>query len=219
MLTESTEMYLITIYRHTQNQTHASVSDVADTLGLHHSSVSEKARRLVEQGYAHHDPEGLTLTAAGERVALNVLRKHRLMKTFMVGMLGYPLDDVYDEACRLEHAMSDRMADALEALLGNPEVDPHGYPIPTPDGRVTTVRYKTLNDFMAGDRVVVRRVDALNHEKLSYLQQLGLIPGATVTITEIAPFDGPLTLQIAGDGDRVVAIAPSLAQEIEVSAG
>lgn len=215
MLSESTEMYLITVYRLTTNATYASTSDIASRLGVNISSVSEKVKRLTEQGYLAHEPrEGIQLTTEGQRVALNVLRKHRLVKAFLVNMADYPIDEVYDEACRLEHAISDRLADSLEKLLEYPDVDPHGYPIPTRDGKVHDVTYESLNNVKVGDAVVIRRVEPLNQEKLAYLRELGLVPGARAEVVDIAPFEGPISLQIDG---QTIAIAPSLAQEVEIS--
>jgi len=218
MLSESTEMYLITVYRLTDDgRPFASITETANMLGIKHSSASEKVRRLAEQGYLRHDQrEGVALTDEGRRIAVNVLRKHRLIKTYMVNLGGYTLDEVYDEACRLEHAITDRFADSLERLLNYPEVDPHGYPIPTRDGQVARLNYASLNDFSPGDVVIVRRIEAHNQEKLTYLRELGLVPGAAVTVESIAPFDGPLMLRIAGR-PSFVHIAPSLAQEVEVS--
>jgi len=215
MLTESTEMYLITVYRLTTDATYASASDIASRLGVNISSVSEKVKRLTEQGYLAHEPrEGIQLTTEGQRVALNVLRKHRLIKSFLVNMAGYPIDEVYDEACRLEHAISDRLADSLEKLLEYPDVDPHGYPIPTRDGYVHNVTYESLNNVKVGDTVVIRRVEPLNQEKLAYLRELGLVPGARAEVLDIAPFEGPISLRLSG---KIIAIAPSLAQEVEIS--
>jgi DtxR family transcriptional regulator, Mn-dependent transcriptional regulator len=214
-MTESTEMHLITIYRLTEEQQTASIGDIAAMLGIHHSSVSEKVKRLKEQGLVQHEHhEGVSLTEDGRRIAISVLRKHRLVKTFLVQMAAYPIDEVYDEACQLEHVISDRLADRLEEMLGNPQVDPHGYPIPDRDGSVAVLNYRSLNDHSPGETVVIRRVDALQQDKLTYLRQLGLTPGTQVKIEEIAPFDGPLTLVV---GEQTVVIAPSLAQEIEVS--
>lgn len=214
MLSEATEMYLITIYRLTDDASQTSISDIATMRGIHHSSVSEKVQRLAEQGYVDHEVGGsVALTERGRRVALNVVRKHRLIKTFLVQMAEYSIDEVYDEACRLEHAISDRLADKLEEILSHPAVDPHGYPIPARDGQVAEVRYASLNDYAPGDTVVVKRIEALDQEKLSYLRQLGLVPGTSVQITRIEPFDGPLILDVDG---QMVAVAPSLAQEIEV---
>lgn len=214
MLSESTEMYLITIYRLTVDEPEASISDVARLMGVHHSSASEKVKYLGDKGYVKHELHGgVTLSDEGQRIAVNVLRKHRLIKTFLVNKAGYSIDDVYDEACRLEHAISDRLANALESMLDFPDVDPHGYPIPAQDGSIAEVHYRTLNDYAPGDKVIVRRVNALDQEKLSYLRQLGLVPDTPVNIQRIEPFDGPLILDVNG---KTIAIAPSLAQEIEV---
>lgn len=213
MLSESTEMYLITIYRLIDRGDEAHISDIAEGLTLHHSSVSEKVKRLAEQGYVNYAEDGIRLTDQGKKVAVNVLRKHRIVKTFLVQVVGYPIDEVYDEACRLEHVISERLTDGLEKLLDYPDTDPHGYPIPRKDGTISAQQYQTLNDFTTGDYVTVKRVDALQHEKLTYLRQLGLIPGTIVKITNVEPFDGPLVLDVNG---KTIAIAPSLAQEIEV---
>ena len=177
--------------------------------------MSEKVHRLEEDGFITYEAhEGAALTDKGRRIAINVLRKHRLLKVFLVNMAEYTIDEVYEEACKLEHVITDRLADSLEKLLNYPEVDPHGYPIPKKDGTVAVTHYQTLNDFAPGDAVIVRRIEPLNKEKLTYLRTLGLIPDTQVTILEIAPFDGPLTIQV---GERILAIAPSLAQEIEVT--
>lgn len=214
MLSESTEMYLISIYRLTVTETEASISDIARLMGVHHSSASEKIKFLSDKGYVQHELHGgVSLSDEGRRIAVNVLRKHRLIKTFLVNKAGYSIDDVYDEACRLEHAISDRLADALEVMLDYPDVDPHGYPIPAQDGSIADVHYQTLNDFAPGDKLIVRRVNALDQEKLTYLRQLGLVPDTAVHIERIEPFDGPLILKV---GEATIAIAPSLAQEIEV---
>ncbi len=214
MATESTEMYLITIYRLTLKAMYASTSDIAATLDVSLPSVSEKVRRLAEQGYVYHEwRQGVSLTARGREVALNVLRKHRLAATFLVQMAGYLLDEVYEEACRLEHVMSDRLADRLEELLGYPRVDPYGYPIPGKDGTIAMEHYPTLACVSAGATVVVQRINDLDQARLRYISELGLVPNAQVEVLEVAPFEGPLVLKI---DDRTVAIAYAIACEIEV---
>ncbi len=212
-LSESTEMYLITIFRLVNKNSEVHVSDIAEMLGLHHSSVSEKLKRLREQDYVMNDEHRLHLTEAGNQIAVNVLRKHRLIKTFLVELIDYPIDEVYDEACRLEHVVSERLINGLEKLMAYPKVDPHGYPIPQSDGTINAIQYRTLNDLTVGDQAIIKRVDALQHEKLTYLKQIGLVPGTQVRVKGIEPFDGPLILDI---DHKVIAIAPSLAQEVEV---
>jgi len=214
MHTESTEMYLITVYRLTRQSPHASTKEVATMLGVSAPSASERIKRLTAQGYLNHEwREGTTLTAEGERIALNVLRKHRLAETFLVNMAGYALDEIHEEACHMEHAISDRLADRLEAMLGYPTLDPHGHPIPTKEGIVTALSYPTLAEMNAGQSLTVQQITDWDEAQLSYLCELGLIPGAELIIQEIAPFDGPMTLLI---NDKTVALAQNLAQSVYV---
>jgi DtxR family Mn-dependent transcriptional regulator len=215
MLTESTEMYLITIYRLTRDRPYASNSDIAAMLGISLSSASEKIKRLTMDGFlAHEAHEGTTLSEEGQRIALSVVRKHRLMETFMVNMAGYQIDEVHEEACRLEHAISDRLADALEVMLGHPAVDPHGHPIPSKDGQIAALDCMALVDVEAGETVTICRVEDLDAERLTYVRELGLVPGTVVIVSEIAPFDGPIILTV---DDQTVAVARNVAREIGVT--
>ena len=215
MQSESTEMYLITVFRLTRKASRASTKEIADMLGISQPSVSERLKRLTEQGFLQHEwREGATLTAEGERIAINVLRKHRLVETFLVDLAGYGLDEVHDEACQIEHAISDRLADRLEAMLDYPQVDPHGHPIPTNAGEVVALKYLSLAEVSPGQTVVIRQVSDWDREQLRYLRKSGLVPGAAVTIVEKAPFDGPITLEING---KTTAIAKELADGIGVA--
>jgi len=215
MRTEATEMYLITVYRLTRLAPRASTKDMATLLNISQPSVSEQLKRLAQQGFLNYQwREGATLTERGERVAINVLRKHRLLETFLVKMVGYEVDEVHKEACDMEHAISDRLADRLEVMLGHPSVDPHGHPIPTKEGEVAELAYRVLADASPGQTVTISQVSDWEPEELHYLRQLGLTPGTEVTVSTIAPFDGPLTLDVDG---RSVAIARDLAQKIGVS--
>jgi DtxR family Mn-dependent transcriptional regulator len=210
---ESIEMYLITIYRLTQRVPYATTKDIATLLGVSAPSVSERLKYLAQQDYVHHEwREGTILTPRGERIAVNVLRKHRLVETFLVQMAGYTLDEVHEEACAIEHAISDRLADRLEVMLNYPQVDPH--PIPTKAGEVALFNYPALTEISPGATVVIRQVSDWDKEQLQYLCQLGLAPEVEVTLIEAAPFAGPLTLQI---GQKIVAVARELAHEIRVS--
>jgi len=215
MRTEATEMYLITVYRLTRLVPRASTKDIATLLNISQPSVSEQLKRLTQQGYLNYQwREGATLTGKGEHIAINVLRKHRLLETFLVQMAGYELDEVHEEACDMEHAISDRFADRLEVMLGHPSVDPHGHPIPSKAGEVTELVFSPLADTTPGQTVTIRQVSDWETEELRYLRQLGLMPGIEVTVSTIAPFDGPLTLDVDGQN---VALARDLAQKIGVS--
>jgi DtxR family transcriptional regulator, Mn-dependent transcriptional regulator len=215
MRTESTEMYLITVYRLTRLAPRASTKDIATLLNISQPSVSEQLKRLTQQGYLNYQwREGATLTDPGERIAINVLRKHRLLETFLVQMAGYNLDEVHAEACDMEHAISNRLADRLEEMLGHPSVDPHGHPIPTKAGEVAEVAYPPLADVSPGQTVIIRQVRDWELEELHYLRQLGLMPGTEIKVLMVAPFDGPLTLDVNGQS---VALARDVAQKIGVS--
>ena len=133
---------------------------LARALGVGAPTVSETVRRLAAQGWVEHAPyRPVTLTAEGRTVAVGMVRRHRLIETWLVEHLGYTWDEVHDEAEVLEHAVSDRFVDALDELLGHPWRDPHGDPVPAPDGRVRTVRGIPASDLCEGERGRVVRVD------------------------------------------------------------
>ncbi|MFC1974890.1 DtxR family transcriptional regulator [Chloroflexota bacterium] len=214
MQTESTEMYLITVYRLTRQTPRALTKDIATLLKISQPSVSEQLKRLTKQGYLHYQwREGATLTEKGKRLAISVLRKHRLIETFLAEMAGYAIDEVHDEACEMEHAISGRLADRLEAMLDYPQVDPHGHPIPTKDGTVANLDYLSLADVLPGETVTICEVSDWEQEELQYLCELGLIPGTKVCVLTIAPFDGPVTLEMA---EKTIAISCSIAEKIGV---
>jgi len=215
MHTESTEMYLITVYRLTRQAPRASTKDIATLLKISQPSVSEQLKRLTKQGYLNYQwREGATLTEKGERIAINVLRKHRLIETFLTQMAGYGLGEVHDEACQIEHAISDRLADQLEVMLNYPRVDPHGHPIPHKNGTVANPDYPSLAMISPGETVTIRQVSDWEPKELQYLCELGLTPGSRVSVATVAPFDGPLTLRIEG---KNIAISQDIAQKIGVS--
>ncbi|MFQ5611881.1 MAG: metal-dependent transcriptional regulator [Anaerolineae bacterium] len=215
MQTESTEMYLITVYRLTRKAAHASTKEIAEMLGVSPPSVSERVKRLAERGYLVHAwREGAALTEEGRRIAINILRKHRLIETFLAETAGYAIDEIHDEACQIEHAMSDRLADRLEAMLGYPEVDPHGHPIPRKDGSVAELDFQSLADVSPGVTVTIRQVSDWDQAQLQYLRKLGLVPGIEILVQDAAPFQGPLTLQL---DTQTIAIARSIAEDIGVT--
>lgn len=217
MLTESVEMYLLTIYRLTENAPRAKTSQIAAVMDVRMSSVSEMLTRLNEAGYVIHEGyKGAKLTPSGQGIALDRLRKHRLLETFLAQMAGYAIDEVHEEACRLEHVISDRLADSLEKLLGYPPVDPHGHPIPAADGLVTAVTNQPLSAARVGQTAVIRRVEDQNGEKLRYLRITGLVPGVWVKVLEKAPLQGPITISFH---NKTTSIAYDVAQEIGVEIG
>jgi len=211
-LTRSVEDYLKVIYQLSAAGQPAATSEIAHQLELSAPSVSGMVKRLSEQGLLEHVPyRGVVLTPAGRRVALRTVRRHRLIESYLVAYLGYSWDAVHDEAERLEHAISDELAERMAAALGNPGVDPHGDPIPTADGVIAEVVGMPLSEVPAGTEVEVRQVNEHEPGRLRYLAELGLVPGAAVAVLEREPFDGPITIR-TGAGER--SLGAHMAQEI-----
>lgn len=196
----------------------ATTSDIAHRLGIAPASVTGMIRRLAERRLLKYERyHGVQLTPEGRRVALRTIRRHRVLETFLSRRLGYPWDEVHDEAERLEHAASDVLIDRMAAALDEPTIDPHGAPIPTSAGAIAERSFASLADFAAGDRVRVLEVGDEDADRLRYLAQLGLVPGANVVITERAPFDGPITLRVArGRSATTCQIGPGLAHGVLV---
>jgi DtxR family Mn-dependent transcriptional regulator len=198
-LTRSVEDYLKAIYRLSPQGRTASTSEIAQRLELSPASVSGMVKRLSEHGLLEHVPyKGVQLTADGRRAALRMLRRHRLIEAYLVAFLGYTWDTVHDEAERLEHAVSDTLVERLAAVLGNPTVDPHGDPIPTPDGDIHETAGIPLSEVPAGTSVEVRQVEEGQPDRLRYIASVGLRPGVHLTVVDRQPFQGPITIEVAG---------------------
>ena len=172
---------------------------IAEALGVSGPTVTVTLRRLAAAGLAERSSGGgVSLTETGRREAVEVIRRHRIAERFLVDVLELPWEAAHEEACRLEHAMSPRVLEALERFLENPEVCPHGHPIPSADGVVASLTGESLGDVDAGATVQVVRVAEDDDALLSYLGNLGLRPGAAVSVVESAPFAGPLTIEVSG---------------------
>jgi DtxR family Mn-dependent transcriptional regulator len=203
-LTRSVEDYLKAIYRLSPGGTTAATSQIAHALELSPASVSGMIKRLSEQGLLEHAPyRGVQLTAEGLRQALRMVRRHRLLETYLVAFLGYSWDTVHDEAERLEHAVSDELIERMAGALGNPGFDPHGDPIPDADGSVAEPTCTPLSEIDPGETVEIRRVSAEDGELLRYLGGLDLRPGVQVQVVEREPFRGPITV-VADGRQRVI---------------
>ncbi|MFB3854739.1 MAG: metal-dependent transcriptional regulator [Vicinamibacterales bacterium] len=202
-LTRSAEDYLKTIYA-LSAEAPASTNEIAARLDLAPASVSGMIRRLSDQKLLDHEPyRGVVLTPAGRRVALRILRRHRIIEAYLVRFLGYRLDDVHDEADRLEHAASDALVERMAAALGHPRFDPHGDPIPDREGAVDKVVHAALPDLPLGEDAELRRIDTSDADRLRYLAGAGLVPGAVVRLVDRQPFDGPVTVRVGGS-ERVL---------------
>jgi DtxR family Mn-dependent transcriptional regulator len=219
-LTGPVEDYLKAIYDLERVGVPAATSDIADRLAVSPASVSGMVRRLADQGLITHEPyHGVRLTRDGRTAALRTLRRHRILECYLTEVLGYAWDRVHDEAERLEHAASEELIERMAGALGDPVHDPHGAPIPTRDGRVEEAMLRSLAEITAGERVRVRQVQDDDAERLRYLAELGIRPGALVRILDRAPFDGPITVWVdAAGGGATRAIGVSLAAEVHVEA-
>lgn len=206
--TASVEDYLKTIYELEEETETATTNEIASRLAVAPASVSGMVRRLAGQGLLEHEPyRGVRLTEAGRRVALSTMRRHRIIELFLTEKLGYPWDEVHDEAERLEHAASDQLIDRMAAVLGEPTHDPHGAPIPTREGEIDEGDTTALTELRPGESARIIRVSDDDSALLRYLGELGLTLGAIITVREVAPFLGPITVTVDGttDGDRAIA--------------
>jgi len=201
-ITPAVQDYLKAIYQlraEEPGSATVSVQRLAERLGVAGPSVTNMVKRLAELGLARHERyHGAELTPAGERIALEVVRHHRLLEQFLVEALGYAWDEVHEEADRLEHHISEEMEARIAATLGYPTADPHGDPIPDPEGRLPYGELPRLLDLEPGSRGTVRRVGDQHPERLRYLDSLGLRPGARVELRAALPFDGPLRIDVDG---------------------
>ncbi len=169
---------------------------LAERLGVGASTVSETVRRLTDQGLLEHAPYGaVELAPVGRAYAVVMVRRHRLIETFLVRELGYAWDEVHDEAEVLEHAVSDRMVERIDERLGRPDRDPHGDPIPGADGRVPTSGAYVLWELVGGSWVVDRIWDG-DPERLRYLAVVGVVPDARVDVVERRKAIGVITLRV-----------------------
>jgi DtxR family Mn-dependent transcriptional regulator len=188
---------------------------LAARLGVSAPSVTTMLKRLSDLELVRYEPyRGAELTIEGERIALEVVRHHRLLESYLVAALGYRWDEVHAEAERLEHHISEAMEARMAAALGHPEVDPHGDPIPQHDGTMAAVTDQRLSDLAPGDDAIVARVPDRDPARLRYLEQLGLRPGARVSLLDALPFDGPLRIRV---GERKHAIGRALAAVVQVA--
>jgi DtxR family transcriptional regulator, Mn-dependent transcriptional regulator len=214
-LTAPTEDYLKAIYELERSGDAAGTNEIAAQLGIAAASVSGMMRRLAEQGLIAHEPyRGVRLTEAGRRAALRTLRRHRIIEAYLTHALGYPWDQVHDEAERLEHAASDNLIDRMAAAIGEPARDPHGAPIPTREGAVDEPTLTSIDELAVGARARVRRVSDHDGERLRYLAELGVTPGTTIEVLERAPFDGPITVELENGVTR--SVGRSLARQVLV---
>jgi DtxR family Mn-dependent transcriptional regulator len=206
--------YLAEIYRLQDARSWPTLSMVADSMGVSLQAASRMIRRMIEHGYILHEPyKGVRLTPAGEAIALQVIRRHRILEVFMVKVMGFGWDEVHDLVESLERGVVDLLVDRMDAMAGYPRRCPHGEPIPSKEGVMPVVDDMPLTEWPDNALAEVSRVKTHNPEKLRYLQSVRLIPGNAVKVVARSPFNGPLHLDCAGE--RLV-IGNELASELYV---
>jgi DtxR family Mn-dependent transcriptional regulator len=212
--TRSQQDYLKALYKLHGDSRPVPTRELAQRLGISSPSVSEMVTRLTAQGLVEHDRyRGQQLTREGRKVALELVRHHRLLEMFLVQVLGYSWDEVHEEAERLEHVISERMEQRIFELLGRPELDPHGHAIPTLAGKVRPVSERPLSECRAGERVIVQGVSDDDPARLRELERRGLLPGTHVEVVAESAYEGPIEVRMKG---RRVSVPLGLARALFV---
>ncbi len=204
-LSRSIEDYLKVIYKLEADSGSAQTSAIAEALAIAPPSVSGMVKRLAEAGLLEHSRyRGVRLTEAGQHQALRILRRHRIIESYLIEQLEYDWHNVHQEAERLEHAVSDALIDRMDQALGRPSHDPHGAPIPTPDSEIETIHYVPMTDLDVGSAGQLRMVGDKDSERLRFIASLGLRPGVAFDVVARQPFNGPLTIRLEGGRQEVI---------------
>ncbi|MFH2038413.1 MAG: metal-dependent transcriptional regulator [Chloroflexota bacterium] len=217
-ISQSVQDYLKSIYDLTRTARRASTSQIASAMGVRPASVTgmiQKMTRGETPLLDYHKHQGVRLTAHGEKLALQVIRHHRLLETYLHDTLGYGWDAVHDEACRLEHVISEKFEQRIDQALGSPTFDPHGDPIPDRDLVMPVHATTSLENMTVGQQATIRRVPNSDPLLLRYLAEHHLVPGEKVSLLAHSPFDGNLSLQIDQQAETVV-LGPLVAGQILV---
>ena len=218
MQTHSEENYLKTIFKLSKLGNHKiSVKAIADSLGNNPASVIDMLKKLTDKKLINYEKTGgAQLTKEGSNFALQIVRKHRLWEVFLKEKLEYSWAEVHEIAEQLEHIKHNELADRLDKILGFPEYDPHGDPIPGKDGSVTAYSRTPLTEVDAGQTTRVARVSDDDPALLRYLGELGMVPGAEVTVTSRAPFSGPMHIRVGGADETSHALGREVTDQVFV---
>lgn len=210
-LSSSAQDYLKLIWSATEwSPTPMTVGAMAERLGVRPPTVSDGIKKLVTQGLVTHAPYGsIELTDAGREHAVAMVRRHRLLETFLVQVLGYGWDEVHDEAEILEHAVSDKLIERIDRQLGHPTRDPHGDPIPTPDGQPHLPAGTQLSAADPGGTVAITRISDADPEMLRYFTELGLAPDTKLAVRPHRPFADVTTIRLQGQDRDIDLGAPA----------
>jgi len=215
-VTSATEEYLEIIYRLQEKSGVATTSDLVRSLRVAPGTVTNTIARLEKESFVIHEPyRGVRLTEKGRRIALRIIRKHRLSERLLTDLLNVEWERVHEAACKLEHSISDEIAKKIEKALGHPKTCPHGNPIPTECGGIIEEKSRPLNELELEERGIIAKITDEKRELLEYLNSLKVRPGKVVEVIEKAPLGGPITIRIEGGNH---ALSQEVASLIKVKA-
>lgn len=214
-ISQAMQDYLKAIYKLEERDHQVTTSSLAEFLGVAPASVTNMCKKLAELHLVDYEPyQGVRFTPAGKKMALEIIRHHRLIELYLAEALNVPWDQVHAEAEKLEHVISEDLEERMAAALGDPRFDPHGAPIPSRTGTIDQPPSGRLADMHPGARLVVVEVDDHDPALLRYLGNMGLYPGTEVQLLSCAPFDGSLTL---GIGENQHSLSQQAAKSILVA--
>jgi len=213
-VTAVVEEFLEAIYRLQEKYEVARTSDLVSSLKVAPGTITNTVERLEKEGYITHEPyKGVKLTEKGLKIAIQVVRRHRLSERLLTDILHMKWDKVHEAACKLEHGITDEIIKPLEKTLRHPKTCPHGNPIPTKCGGIIEEKSQPLTKLDENEQGIIVKITEEKSDLLSYLNTLGLAPGARIEVLEKAPFDGPITLKVDGTSR---ALSPKMASIIQV---
>lgn len=214
MISRAMEDYLKAIYQFASDKDKVSTSNLAQQMNCSPASVTNMLQKLSELKLVEYEPyQGVTLTPAGSKIALEILRHHRLIERYLADVLGYSWDKVHEEAEQLEHVISEEFEEKIDRALGHPNFDPHGDPIPSKEGNIAVPPSQSLWEIPVGEKVHVYRVSDRDPEVLRYLATIGILPDVEVKVLKKGPFNGPIHVKI---NDSEHSLSEELATQIFV---
>ncbi|MHA1581005.1 MAG: metal-dependent transcriptional regulator [Candidatus Baldrarchaeia archaeon] len=211
-LGEKVEECLEALFRLEKNNERVKTTELAEKLGFPLSSMTVLLQRLANMGLVEYEPyKGVRLTDKGRKVAIKIIRRHRLSERFLTDILGLDWCEVHEQACKLEHAITNKIEEKLDKKLGSPAVCPHGNPIPTPNGEIIFEKDIPLSELQPAEEAVITRIIDEDPTLLRRLIAIGILPGVKITVKEKSPLGGALVLKI---GDYEVALGRDVASKI-----
>ena len=212
MISQAVQDYLKTIYK-LQEEGTVSTTEIAKELNVSGASVTGMLKRLSTMGLIDYNSyKGAKLTSSGEKIALEIIRHHRLLELYLKEMLGFSLEKVHEEACRLEHHISQEFLDKITELLGDPQFDPHGHPIPTKDVTIAIKEAIPLSEVDAGKKVKIVLLGDEDAKLLGFLESLEMLPNTILDVRKKEPFNGPITI-IYNNKEKIIEIGRASCRE------